>query len=303
MKFWNLLAFIEDDQLIEAARCCEELGFEAVGLSDHLFIPERIESRYPASKDGRPFFNIESRWSFPDPWVALGMIAASTRRVKLMQSIFILPPRNPIDVAKATGTLAALAPGRLRLCPAVGWMKEECDVYGVDFHTRGRRTDEMIEVIRKLWTGEIVEHQGEFFAFPRLRMLPAPAHIPIIPAGPSEAVMRRAARLGDGWMDQGNCVDDMPPIIARLNSMRREAGRDHLPFEVVMVLKDKWDVGLFRRAEDLGVTAIQLLPTFFSLGRRSTLDEKKTFWESFAETVLRHFPPVEPVREKLASTT
>jgi probable F420-dependent oxidoreductase len=293
MKFWNLLAFIEDDQLIESARYCEQLGFDAVGLSDHLFIPEQIESRYPGSKSegGQPFFNIESQWSFPDPWVALAMIAAGTQRVKLMQSIFVLPPRNPIDVAKATGTLAAFAPGRLRLCPAVGWMKEECDIYGVDFRTRGRRTDEMIEVIRKLWTGEIVEHQGEFFSFPRLRMLPAPGYVPIIPAGPSEAVMRRAARLGDGWMDQGNCVTDMPPLIARLNAMRREAGRDHLPFEVVMVLKDRWDVDLFRRAEDMGVTAIQLLPAYFSLGRRSTLEEKKALWGSFAEKVLRHFPP------------
>jgi hypothetical protein len=82
----------------------------------------------------------------------------------------------------------------------------------------------------------------------------------------------------------------MPPLIARLNAMRREAGRDHLPFEVVMVLTEPWDPGLFRRAEDLGVTAIQLLPPYFSLGRRSTLDEKKVFWESFADKVLRHFP-------------
>lgn len=292
MKFWNLLAFIEDDQLLDAAVYCEQLGFDAVGVSDHLFIPEEINSPYPGSKaeGAKPFFTIEQKWSFPDPWVALGMIAARTKRVKLMQSIFIMPPRNPIEIAKATGTLATLAPDRLRICPAVGWMKEEFDVYGVDFHKRGRRTDEMIAVLRKLWSGEIVEHDGEFFQFPRMRVLPAPGHVPIIPAGGSEPVMRRAARLGDGWMDQGNRVEDMPPLIAKLNEMRREAGRDHLPFEVVMVLKDKWDVDLFRRAQDMGVTAIQLLPAFFTLGRRSTLDEKKAYWDDFAEKVLRHFP-------------
>lgn len=292
MKFWNLLAFIEDNQLLEAAQISEELGFDAVGVSDHLFIPEQIDSPYPGSKgeNSKPFFTIETKWSFPDPWVALGMIAARTRRVKLMQSIFVLPPRNPIEVAKATGTLAALAPDRLMVCPAVGWMKEECDIYGVDFHTRGRRADEMIAVLRKLWSGDIVEHQGEFFSFPRLRMLPAPGHVPIIPAGGSKPVMRRAARLGDGWMDQGNRVENMPPIIAELNAMRREAGRDHLPFEIVMILRDKWDIDQFRRAEDMGVTAIQLLPAFFTLGRRSTLDEKRAYWEEFAEKVLRHFP-------------
>lgn len=292
MKFWNLLAFIEDEQLIEAAKYCEALGFDAVGVSDHLVIPEKIESRYPGSKgtDGKPFFGIEAKWSFPDPWVALAMIAANTTRVKLIQSVFIMPPRNPIEVAKATGTLATLAPNRLRVCPAVGWMKEECDIYGVDFHTRGRRTDEMIAVIRKLWSGEIVEHQGEFFQFPKLRVLPAPGHVPIIPAGANDAVMRRAAFLGDGWMDQGNRVADMPPLISRLNALRREAGRDQLPFEIVMCLRDEWDTDLFRRAEDMGVTAIQLLPAFFKLGRRSTLAEKKAYWEEFAERVLRHFP-------------
>lgn len=292
MKFWNLLAFTEDEQLIRAAQFCEDLGFDGVGLSDHLFIPEEIRSEYPGSKanGGKPFFTIEQKWSFPDPFVALGMIAAATNRVKLMQSVYILPARNPIEVAKATGTLAAFAPGRLRLCPAVGWMKEEFNVYGVDFHTRGRRADEMIDVLRKLWSGEIVEHQGEFFSFPRMRVLPAPAHVPIIPAGASPPVMRRAARLGDGWMDQGNKVENMPPLIAQLNAMRREAGRDHLPFEVVMVLRDEWDPDLFRRAQDMGVTAIQLLPAFFALGRRSSLDEKKRYWEAFAEKVLRHFP-------------
>ena len=102
--------------------------------------------------------------------------------------------------------------------------------------------------------------------------------------------MRRAARCGDGWMDQGNSVADMPPVIARLNEMRREAGREHLPFEVVMVLKDKWNLDLIRRAEDMGVTATVLPPAFFTLGKRSTLAEKIALWGSFAEKVLRHFP-------------
>ena len=289
MKFWNLLSFIEDDQLIDSARYCEKLGFDAVGVSDHLFIPEKIESRYPSSPDGKPFFTIEEKWSFPEPWTALAMIAGATSRVKLMQSIYVLPARNPIEVAKAAGTLAVLSKGRAYVCAAVGWMKEEFDTYGVDFSTRGKRTDEMIEVMRKLWSGEIVEHHGEFFDFERMRVMPAPGHVPVIAAGPSPAVMRRAATLCDGWMDAGNKVDDMPPLIASLNEMRRAAGRDHLPFEIIMCLKDGWDVDAFRRAEDMGVTAIQLLPAFFHLKKRSTLDEKKLFWDGFAEKVMRHF--------------
>lgn len=289
MKFWSLLSQIEDDQLIECAIHCEELGFDAVGVSDHALIPERIHSHYPASPDGKPFFTIEQKWSFPEPWVALAMIAGATRRINLMQSIYVLPLREPIEVAKATGTLATLSGNRLHLCTGVGWMKEEFDVYGVDFTRRGKRTDEMISVLRKLWTGEIVEHQGEFFNFPRLRILPAPGHVPVIAAGASPAAMRRAATLCDGWMDTGNKVEDMPPLVARLREMRREAGREHLPFEIVMILNDVWDIDAFRRAEDHGVTAIQLLSPFYQYQRRSTLEENKRYLGSFAEKILRHF--------------
>lgn len=296
MEFWNLLAFVEDEQLLDAARTCEELGFDAVGVSDHLFVPEEFQSRYPGSKadgDGKPFFTIEQKWSFPDPWVTLGMMAAVTSRVKLFQSIFILPPRNPIDVAKATGTLATLAPGRLRVCPAVGWMKDEFDVYGVDFHKRGKRTDEMIEVLRKLWSGEIVEHKGEFFEFPRLRSMPCPGNLPIIACGPSEPVMRRAARLCEGWMDALTDFDTLPERLALLKQMRIDAGRADEPFEIIIIpaaqMGGKLTLDDLRRAEDMGVTAMQFNPAFFHLGKRSSLDEKKALWENFAENIMRHF--------------
>jgi len=290
MEFWNLLAFVEDDQLIPAAQVCEALGFDGVGVSDHLFVPETFQTRYPGSKanDGKPFFTIDQKWSFPDPFVSLGMIAMATRRLKLFQSIYIGSVRNPIEIAKATGTLETLAPGRLRFCPAVGWMKDEFDVYGVDFHTRGRRLDETIQVLRKLWSGEIVEHQGEFFSFPRLRSLPAPGHIPVLPAGAAPAVMRRAATLGDGWMDFANAQRNLA-VVDELQQMRREAGRDHLPFEIAISLTNPTDVDSIRRAEDKGVTSVILLPAFFTLNKRSTLDEKRRFWEEFAENVMRKF--------------
>ncbi|MBB4642814.1 TIGR03619 family F420-dependent LLM class oxidoreductase [Rhizorhapis suberifaciens] len=289
MKFWSLMSQVEDDQLIECAIHCEELGFDAVGISDHAVLPEAIASRYPGSADLPPFFQMEERWSFPEPWTALSMIAGATSRIKVMQSVYVLPLRNPIEVAKATGTLAVLSQNRVMLCAGVGWMKEEFDVYGVDFSRRGKRTDEMIAVLRKIWTGEIVEHHGEFFNFPRLRVLPAPGHVPIIAAGASAPAMRRAATLCDGWMDTGNKVEDMPPLISSLDQMRRDAGRDHLPFEIIMILNDDWDVDKFRRAQDYGVTAIQLLSPYFHYGRRSTLDEKKHYWESFADRVIWHF--------------
>jgi len=287
MKFCNMLSFIENEQLINTAVISEELGFDSICVSDHVVLPEKIDSIYPDTADGKPFFTATTDWSFPEPWVTLAMMAQATKRVRLMQGIYLLAARNPVEVAKSTGTLATLSNHRLTLCCAVGWMKEEFDVYGVDFHSRGRRTDEAIEVLRKMWSGQIVEHHGEFFDFPRLRILPQPGDMPIIVSGPSDKVMRRAAKLGNGWMSRMSKVSDMPPSLKKLQQYRKEAGREKEPFEIVMVVENPWGLDDVKRAEDIGVTQMILLPAFFALHKHSSLDEKRRYWEDFANNVMR----------------
>lgn len=287
MKFCNMLSFIESEQLIDCAVVSEEVGFDSVSVSDHLVLPETINSIYPDTEDGKPFFTATTEWTFPDPWVALSMMAQATKKVKLLQSIYLLAARHPVEVAKATGTLATLSNHRLKLCCAVGWMKEEFDVYGVDFHTRGKRTDEAIEVLRKMWTGEIVEHHGEFFDFPRLRILPQPGNVPIIVSGPADRVLKRAAYLGDGWMSRMSKPEELAPSIEKLKQFRKEAGRENEPFEIVQVVENPWGLDEVRRAEDLGVTEMILLPAYYSLHKLSSLDEKRRFWEGFANDVMQ----------------
>ena len=200
------------------------------------------------------------------------MMAQATKRVKLMQSIYLLAARHPIEVAKSTGTLATLSGNRLALCCAVGWMKEEYDVLGVDFHTRGRRMNESVEVLRKMWSGEIVEHHGEFFDFPRLRILPQPGNMPIYVSGPADPVI---------------VPEDLPPSLEKLKRFREEAGRGREPFEIIMVVSNPWGLDDVRRAEEVGVTQMILLPAFFALHRKSTFDEKRRYWEHFSKTVIQ----------------
>ncbi|TNF04382.1 MAG: TIGR03619 family F420-dependent LLM class oxidoreductase [Sphingomonadales bacterium] len=290
MKFCNMLSFIENDQLINSAVLSEEVGFDSISVSDHIVLPEVINSWYPDTADGKPFFTATTDWTFPEPWVTLAMMAQATSRVQLMQSIYLLAARNPIEVAKSTGTLSVLSGNRLALCCAVGWMKEEFDIYGVDFHSRGRRTDEAIAVLRKMWSGEIVEHHGEFFDFPRLRILPQPGNMPVYVSGPADRVMQRAARIGDGWMSRMSKVEDMPPSLEKLKGYLKEAGRENDPFEVIMVAENPWGLDDVRRAEDMGITQMILLPAFFTLHRKSSFDDKRRYWEDFAETVIRHCP-------------
>jgi len=158
----------------------------------------------------------------------------------------------------------------------------------VDFHSRGRRTDEMIEVMRKLWPGDTVEHHGEFFDFAPLRMPPAPGRqVPIYAGGYSQAAMRRSARL-DGFLSAGNKPEEVPGVIAELNEMRRELGRDHLPFETIFPLTTPYSLDDFKRVEDAGADGIMAHPPKFTIGTHSTIDQKKAEMERFAENFIRH---------------
>ncbi len=285
MKFWQSTTFTNPSELPEIARVAEQAGFHGILVSDHLLYPEKLESAYPYSPDGKPVFGPDSPW--PEPWSTISAMAAVTTRLRFATHVYILPLRDPLEVAKATSTVAAISGDRLALGAGAGWMKEEFDALGRDFRTRGRRFDEMIEVLRKLWQGGMVEHHGEFFDFDRIQMSPPPgAPIPIYIGGTSNAALRRAARVGDGWMGAGNDPDEIPGILDRLNALRREAGRDRLPFEVVVALSTPPDVDLFRRLEDRGVTSIVSWPLSYVVPPDATAADRLAALERYGEDVI-----------------
>ena len=185
--------------------------------------PEKIATPYPYTKDGLPRWQAPAPW--PDPWVAIGAMAAVTQRIRFLTGIYVLPMRNPFQVAKAVGTAAVLSGDRVTLGVGVGWMREEFALLEQPFEQRGARTDEMIEVMRKLWRGGMVEHHGRFYDFPRLQMSPAPRlPIPILVGGVTDAALRRAGRIGDGWISDIHTTEELRGIVARIREHRREAG-------------------------------------------------------------------------------
>jgi alkanesulfonate monooxygenase SsuD/methylene tetrahydromethanopterin reductase-like flavin-dependent oxidoreductase (luciferase family) len=166
-------------------------------------------------------------------------------------------------------------------------MKDEFDLSGVDFASRGRRTDEMIAVMRKLWLGGLVEHHGEFFDFPPLRLEPMPGRlVPIFGGGASKPALRRTGQLCDGWLNAGDPPEAIPALLAEIDRHRREAGRDHLPFEAIVALTTPPNLDDFKRMEDAGVAGIVAYPPIFTLGPRSTLDQKKQMMETFSESFI-----------------
>ncbi len=285
LPFWQSLAFAEPDQLVPLAKHCEELGFEGVLVSDHLFFPGELRSRYPYAEGGTPGFDATT--PFPEPWAAISAMAAVTTRLRFATMIYVLPLRNPLEVAKSTATAAVLSGGRVALGAGAGWMREEYDTLGVPFEGRGRRYDESIEALRKLWRGGITRHDGDAFRFGPLAMSPAPpAPLPIWIGGLSKPALRRAARLGDGWLGTGQTPGEAEVLLARLGRLRAEAGRADLPFEAIVPLTVPPEPDALRRLRDAGATGTVSYPFVYALGPSSTLEAKRAYLEGFAEQVM-----------------
>ena len=172
MKFWQALTFAEVDQLVDLAKICEEVGFHGVFVSDHVVHPEVFEPNYPYSADGRPMFDAQTQW--PDPWVAIAAMATATVRLHFTTGVYIAPLRHPLEIAKSIGIASVLSQGRTALGAGIGWMKEEFEILGEDFHTRGKRMDECIDILRRAWTGDCFDYAGEHYSIPRVSMSPAP---------------------------------------------------------------------------------------------------------------------------------
>ena len=288
MKFWQSMSWAETEQHCAVACLAEELGFEGLIGADHALYPERMRPDYPYSKTGVPPQTASSE--YPDMWTTSAAMAAVTERVKFVCGVYVLPLRNPIEVAKQAATLSRLSQGRFILGAGAGWMREEFDIYGVDFESRGRRMDEMIDVMRGLWTGEMFEYHGEFFDFDRIVVSPKPSHpIPLYFGGAAPIALRRTARLGDGWIGAGNMPEEVPALMAELERLRDEAGRRELSFETLVGVYAEPDVDLFRRLEDSGMTSGVHLPFSFAFDGPSSIDQKRRLMETFAERVIRHF--------------
>ncbi len=288
MKFWQSITWAETEQLCEIARFAEELGFEGLMSADHALYPAVMAPDYPYSENGRPPQTEDSE--YPDMWTSFAAMAAVTNTIKLTCGVYVLPCRNPIEVSKQAATLAILSEGRFILGVGTGWMKEEFDIYGVDFKTRGKRMDEMLDVMQGLWQGEMFEFHGEHIDFPRIRLSPTPTYpIPLYFGGNAPIALRRAAKRGQGWIGAGNTPEQVPDLMRTLRDLRIEYGRENEPFDTLVGIYAMPTLDLFRSMRDIGMTSGINMPFAFALGERSSIDKKKKMMERFAEDVIRHF--------------
>ncbi len=289
MKFVLNAAYAPVGQLSDLARACEAAGFEAMAVSDHLIHPEKLRSRYPYTANGEPRWQPFTDW--PDPWVAIGAMSAVTERLRFITSVYVLPLRNPVQVAKTVATAAALSRGRVVLGVGVGWMREEFEALEQPFESRGRRADEALEVLQRLWDPDgYAEHHGEFFDLPSLEMRPAPPEpVPVWVGGVSPRALRRAATRADGWISEVHSSAELAGHLERLRAMRADSSRAGQPFSVLGAATDAFTRDGYRRLADLGVTHVQTLPwTLYGL-RGESLEERREGIARFGEDVIARF--------------
>ncbi len=226
MKIGVMLAGVNTKFWTAAAQAAEEAGFESVWLPEHLVFPVEMKGS-PHAGDSHP--PIPSNTPAFDALMALAAIAATTKNVRLGTNVYNIGLRHPFVTARAITTLDVISGGRVEFGIGASWLEEEWDATGLDFHTRGRRVDETIDICRRLWSEEVVEHHGEFFDFAPVMFNPKPVQQPqphLLIGGDGAAAKRRAALVGDGWLPMNHSLEQLPGALAEINEQRSKAGRE-----------------------------------------------------------------------------
>jgi probable F420-dependent oxidoreductase len=269
MDYWLYLNDSDEGQLVEIARCAEATGFRGVAIADHVAVPVAFDTT--AHPSGHAPF--DHRTSFPDPLITASAILASTRQLLVMSYVYVLPMREPFSVAKQVATLAVLSGGRFRLGVGAGWLLEEIALLGHRVPGRGRRMDEMLEILRAFWTRESIEFHGEFFDFAPAGMAPRPREpVPIWVGGKSRAARERAARHG-GWLGMNYPLREVHRLLDALRDIRKRTG-EREPFETFVIPMAAASAGLYADLESRGVTGTMAFawpggdPAFASLGAK-----------------------------------
>ena len=285
MKFWSGTAFMRAGDGVAVATMLDEAGYDGIVTSDHMIYPRELSSPYPDSSSGKPGWAPETEW--PDSWVLTGAMASVTRRLRFSNAVYVAPARPLLEVAKLVATASEISGGRVSLAVGVGWMREEYELMGQDFENRGKRLNEMIPALRELWRGGWVSWRGEYYQVPEMMIEPhPPTPVPIWCGGESEAALRRAARLCDGWVGYAYAWDDAVGYVERLKTLRREFGREQEPFDILLALLEPPSVDLYRRAEDIGITAVMCRPWLGAEGGPGGVDALRGPIEEFAETII-----------------
>jgi len=277
MSAFGLTMFVTDYtiDIVTLARKAEALGFESLFVPEHPIIPYEMTTPFAGNPDGiLPDFYKHTL----DPFAALAAAAAVTERLRVGTAICLVPERNPLITAKEVATVDLLSKGRFEFGIGAGWLREESEVFGVDFPRRWAQTKDCMLAMKACWGPDPAEHHGKYVDFPKLWCHPKPVqkpHPPVLMAGEGKGLAKRIAEFGDGWL----------PRARNMSPAEMEAGRKRVEEAMVEVGRDPatLTVGLFgakpdkeesRRYFDAGADRIILmLPSEDEAKTTARLDE------------------------------
>lgn len=220
------------DQMVFMATTAEKIGLESLWTFEHAIVPVDYQSAYPYSADGKMGATPET--NFVDPLIALTTIAAHTKTLRLGTGVNILPQANPLMLAKQAASLDFVSNGRLMLGVGIGWLKEEFEALGVPFERRGVRFADYVEGMRKVWSGDVVEHESDFLHWTNFKSYPMPIQnpLPLVIGGSKKNALKRVARYGQGWYAPAIGADMLAGMMPDLDQACAAEGRDRSEIEI-----------------------------------------------------------------------
>ena len=274
----------EPDIIKLIATTAEACGYHSLWAPEHIVLLEQYSSSYPYTQNGRmPFETLKV--DILDPFLALTFAAAVTSKIRLGTGICLVPERQPLTTAKEVASLDKLSGGRFDFGVGIGWLKEEFEALQVPWAKRAERTRDYLAAMKKLWSEEESQHQGEFVKFGAVRSFPKPVqkpYPPIIFGGESEPALRRVGEVGDGWWGVNVTPDTAKSHIANIKRYAEAAGRDtsKLFYSVTTGVGQKVTTDEVKRFADIGVDQVIVG------GFGASADEYKRLIEANAEQLI-----------------
>jgi len=282
MRFSYQVGMCEPDHYLPLARAAEEAGYHGLTIPDSICYPEEASSRYPYNKDGSREF-LESV-PFVESLIAIAAMAAVTEKVEFATFVYKLAVRQAPVVAKQVQGIQVLSDNRLVFGVGISPWEEDFAVCDVPWEKRGIRLDEQIDILRGLESGEFFAYQGEVHHMPANKMCPVPTRpTPILIGGHAEPALRRAARVGDGWMCAGADLAQLQAYIGRIEQLRQEYGTADRPFRVFTTGQDAFTHEGIARLEEIGVTDVVIgFRNVYELEPDKPLEEKIAMLQWYA---------------------
>lgn len=255
MKFNYQVGMSDASHYLPLAKAAEEAGYHGITVPDSICYPQEASSKYPYNADGSREF-LESV-PFVESLIAVSAMAAVTERVRFATFVYKLAVRQAPVVAKQVQGIQALSGNRFDFGIGISPWEEDFAVCGVPWEKRGKRFDEQIEILRGLESGDYFGFQGELHDMPAAKMNPVPTEpTPLFIGGHSEPALKRAAKIGDGWMCAGANMEQLSSYISRINQLREEYGTSDRPFEIYTTGQNAFSREGIEELEALGVTNV-----------------------------------------------